>query len=152
MRLVFPSTALLCLSLLSGCGPSAESPEPVVSGEQVEAPAELTIIELEPGDGPTIALGTTAVVHYTGWLFDPAAEDNKGEKFDSSRDRGQPFRFPLGAGRVIPGWEQGVVGMQVGEQRRLIIPPALGYGQRGAGNVIPPNSTLVFDVELVDIE
>jgi len=117
-----------------------------------DPPAELVVTQLAAGDGPAIAAGSTAVVHYTGWLFDPAAADRKGTKFDSSRDRGQPFKFPLGAGRVIQGWDQGVEGMQVGEQRRLFIPPALGYGSRGAGNVIPPNSTLVFDVELLGIE
>lgn len=117
-----------------------------------EPPAELVITELAAGEGEAIAPGSTAVVHYTGWLFDPAAEEGKGAKFDSSVDRGQPFKFPLGAGRVIGGWDQGVAGMQVGGQRRLFIPPQLGYGSRGAGGVIPPNATLVFDVELLGIE
>ena len=117
-----------------------------------EPPTELLITELAAGEGEAIAAGSTAVVHYTGWLFDPAAEDGKGAKFDSSVDRGQPFRFPLGAGRVIGGWDQGVAGMKVGEQRRLFIPPHLGYGARGAGGAIPPNATLVFDVELLGIE
>ena len=117
-----------------------------------DPPAELVITELAPGEGEAIAAGSTAVVHYTGWLFDPAAEDLKGAKFDSSVDRGQPFRFPLGAGRVIGGWDQGVAGMKVGEQRRLLIPPQLGYGSRGAGGVIPPDATLLFDVELLGIE
>jgi FKBP-type peptidyl-prolyl cis-trans isomerase FkpA len=117
-----------------------------------EPPAELVITELAAGEGEAIAPGSTAVVHYTGWLFDPAGEEGKGTKFDSSVDRGQPFRFPLGAGRVIAGWDQGVAGMQIGGQRRLFIPPQLAYGSRGAGGVIPPNATLVFDVELLDIE
>jgi FKBP-type peptidyl-prolyl cis-trans isomerase FkpA len=117
-----------------------------------EPPAELVITELATGEGPAIAAGSTAVVHYTGWLFDPVAEDGKGAKFDSSRDRNQPFKFPLGAGRVIAGWDQGVEGMKIGDQRRLLIPPQLGYGARGAGNVIPPGATLVFDVELLGIE
>ncbi|HUG98005.1 MAG TPA: FKBP-type peptidyl-prolyl cis-trans isomerase [Gammaproteobacteria bacterium] len=117
-----------------------------------DPPAGLVITELAAGEGEAIAAGSTAVVHYTGWLFDPAAEDGKGNKFDSSVDRGQPFRFPLGAGRVIGGWDQGVAGMKVGEQRRLLIPPHLGYGSNGAAGVIPPDATLLFDVELLGIE
>ncbi len=103
------------------------------------------------GIGTTAEQGKDVVVHYTGWLFDANAKDNKGKKFDSSRDRNSPFEFPLGAGMVIKGWDQGVVGMQVGGQRTLIIPPEMGYGARGAGGVIPPNATLVFDVELLDV-
>jgi FKBP-type peptidyl-prolyl cis-trans isomerase len=108
--------------------------------------------DIKAGSGDPIKSGQTAVVHYTGWLFAQDAADNKGKKFDSSRDRNQPFRFRLGAGEVIKGWDQGVAGMAVGAQRRLVIPPALGYGQRGAGSAIPPNATLVFDVELLGIE
>ena len=104
------------------------------------------------GTGAVAAAGRTVAVHYTGWLFDPAAPENKGSKFDSSRDRGEAFRFPLGAGRVIAGWDQGVAGMKVGGRRTLVIPPELGYGARGAGGVIPPNATLVFDVELLGVE
>ncbi|MBL6457134.1 FKBP-type peptidyl-prolyl cis-trans isomerase [Belnapia sp. T6] len=103
------------------------------------------------GTGETATAGRTVSVHYTGWLYDPAASDNKGRKFDSSRDRGQPFEFELGAGHVIAGWDQGVEGMKVGGQRTLTIPPELGYGARGAGGVIPPNATLVFDVELLAV-
>jgi len=91
-------------------------------------------------------------VHYTGWLYDANAEDKKGEKFDSSLDRNQPFEFPLGAGQVIQGWDQGVAGMKIGGKRTLIIPPEMGYGARGAGAVIPPNATLIFDVELLDVK
>jgi FKBP-type peptidyl-prolyl cis-trans isomerase FkpA len=102
--------------------------------------------------GAPIKAGQTAVVHYTGWLFVEEAPDNKGAKFDSSRDRNDPFRFRVGGGEVIKGWDQGVAGMQVGERKRLVIPPALGYGQRGAGGVIPPGATLLFDIELLGIE
>ena len=104
-----------------------------------------------PGTGAEIKSGQTALVHYTGWLFDAAAAENKGKQFDSSVG-GEPFEFPLGAGHVIQGWDQGVVGMKVGGKRRLVIPPDMGYGARGAGGgVIPPNATLIFDVELVEI-
>lgn len=101
------------------------------------------------GDGATAKGGETAVVHYTGWLY---KDGEKGKKFDSSVDRGQPFRFPLGARRVIAGWDEGVKGMQVGGKRTLILPPDLGYGARGAPGAIPPNATLIFDVELLGLE
>jgi len=103
------------------------------------------------GEGAEATAGMRVSVHYTGWLYDEAAPDHKGKKFDSSRDRGEPFDFPLGAGRVIKGWDQGVAGMKVGGQRTLIIPPQLGYGSRGAGGAIPPGATLVFDVELLGV-
>jgi FKBP-type peptidyl-prolyl cis-trans isomerase len=106
--------------------------------------AELKIEELKVGTGATAVAGKSVSVHYTGWLTD-------GTKFDSSRDRGQPFTFPLGAGRVIKGWDQGVAGMQVGGERKLTIPPELGYGSRDRGK-IPPNSTLVFEVELLSVQ
>ena len=107
--------------------------------------------DIKKGAGPAIEAGQTAVVHYTGWLYSESAPENKGQKFDSSRDRNEPFTFRLGAGEVIPGWDQGVAGMKVGGQRTLTIPPALGYGAQGAGGVIPPNATLVFDVELLNV-
>ena len=112
---------------------------------------ELTKIDVKAGAGEVATAGKMVNVHYTGWLYDKSAPDNKGKKFDSSRDRPGNFAFPLGAGRVIKGWDQGVQGMKVGGQRTLIIPSSLGYGARGAGGVIPPNATLVFDVELMDV-
>ena len=111
----------------------------------------LKVEQLQAGHGPAIQAGQQAVVHYTGWLYDGSAAGQRGEKFDSSLDRGQPFSFPLGAGRVIRGWDEGVAGMQVGERRVLVIPPDMAYGQRGAGAVIPPGATLVFEVELLGI-
>src|SRR5690349_7921407 len=104
----------------------------------------LIIEELTVGTGATAAAGQQVEVHYTGWL-------TNGTKFDSSKDRNDPFVFPLGAGRVIKGWDEGVQGMKIGGKRKLTIPPTLGYGARGAGNVIPPNSTLVFEVELLGV-
>ncbi len=112
----------------------------------------LNMTDKKEGTGAEAVAGKTVVVHYTGWLFDAAAPDNKGKKFDSSRDRGDPFSFGLGAGQVIKGWDQGVAGMKVGGQRTLVIAPEMGYGARGAGGVIPPNATLVFDVELLDVK
>ncbi|MGD9600672.1 MAG: FKBP-type peptidyl-prolyl cis-trans isomerase [Gammaproteobacteria bacterium] len=103
------------------------------------------------GSGAVAEAGKTVIVHYTGWLFDADAPERKGRKFDSSRDRDEPFAFRLGVGQVIQGWDQGVAGMRVGGSRTLTIPPELGYGARGAGGVIPPNATLVFDVELLDV-
>jgi FKBP-type peptidyl-prolyl cis-trans isomerase FkpA len=108
----------------------------------------LVIDELALGSGDAAAAGKKVSVHYTGWLFDKGA---KGKKFDSSKDRGDPFVFPLGQGHVIKGWDQGVAGMKVGGKRQLTIPPELGYGARGAGGVIPPNATLIFEVELLKV-
>ena len=104
----------------------------------------LTIEDVTVGSGAAAAAGQNVTVHYTGWL-------TNGTKFDSSKDRNDPFVFPLGAGRVIKGWDEGVQGMKVGGKRKLTIPPALGYGARGAGGVIPPNATLVFEVELLGV-
>lgn len=121
------------------------------TAETMELITELQIIDTAPGEGAQAGAGNDVVVHYTGWLYDPSQPENKGAKFDSSVDRGQPFSFPLGAGRVIRGWDEGVAGMLVGGKRTLIIPPDMGYGSRGAGGVIPPNATLMFDVELLEI-
>ena len=123
-----------------------------VGAQNSRSPKEVDMIDHQVGTGATAVSGRTVVVHYTGWLFDPVAPENKGKKFDSSRDRGDAFKFPLGGGRVIAGWDQGVAGMKVGGRRTLVIPPELGYGARGAGGVIPPNATLVFDVELLGVE
>ena len=107
--------------------------------------------DLVVGSGDTAASGTMVTVHYTGWLHDPKAPDARGRKFDSSKDRRDPFRFELDGGMVIAGWDEGVQGMRVGGTRVLVIPPQLGYGARGAGGVIPPNATLVFEVELLAV-
>lgn len=111
---------------------------------------ELQKIDVVEGTGELSRPGTVTV-HYTGWLHDPAQSDGHGRKFDSSVDRGSPFEFRLGAGQVIRGWDEGVAGMRVGGKRTLVIPPEMGYGARGAGGVIPPNATLVFDVELLGV-
>ena len=103
------------------------------------------------GDGAEAAAGQKVKVHYTGWLYDPMASNSRGKKFDSSKDRGQPFSFGLGQGQVIGGWDEGVQGMKVGGTRVLTIPPEMGYGARGAGGAIPPNATLVFEVELLGV-
>jgi len=113
---------------------------------------ELKKIDVKQGTGTEARSGRPVIVHYTGWLHDGTAPEGKGAKFDSSRDRGVPFGFFLGQGRVIKGWDLGVEGMKVGGQRTLIIPPALGYGDRGAGSAIPPNATLIFDVELIEVK
>lgn len=133
---------------------AAQSPAPgPAPAVRQEAPVtELKKIDVKPGTGAEAVSNKAVVVHYTGWLHDPAAPDGKGRKFDSSRDRGVPFGFFLGGGRVIRGWDEGVVGMKVGGQRTLVIPPAMGYGERGAGGVIPPNATLIFDVELIEVK
>lgn len=108
----------------------------------------LVATDLVVGTGKQARSGTTVKVHYTGWLYN---NGKKGSKFDSSLDRGEPFKFDLGAGEVIKGWDQGVVGMKVGGKRQLIIPPGLAYGERGAGGAIPPNATLMFEVQLLDV-
>lgn len=120
-----------------------------ITGEKIKSPTGLEYIDVKTGTGEIASPGATAVVHYTGWLNTNGA---KGTKFDSSVDRGEPFEFPLGAGRVIKGWDEGVAGMKVGGKRTLYIPASLGYGSRGAGGVIPPNANLIFEVELLAIK
>lgn len=146
---VAAATALL----LVGCGKEATPPAAAPTAGATAPVTQLQKTDVVMGTGEGISAGQQAVVHYTGWVYDPSAPDNKGKQFDSSRERGRPFRFVIGAGRVIKGWEEGVQGMQPGGQRQLVIPSDLAYGPTGAGNgVIPPNATLVFDVELLAIE
>jgi FKBP-type peptidyl-prolyl cis-trans isomerase len=175
-RLTIVSILLFGFVLLAGCGggdsgsadtrqpsePESAAEEP--SGAEVEeAPQQeplntyvmdngLEVQILAEGEGPGIENGQTAFMHYDGWFYDESAPMNRGEKFDSSRDRGAPLPFPLGAGRVIQGWDQGVLGMKVGERRVLTIPSELAYGEQGHPAGIPPNAKLLFDVELVDIQ
>jgi FKBP-type peptidyl-prolyl cis-trans isomerase FkpA len=136
---------IVLAGLIAACGGKpAAVPTPGVSSMQS--------VDLKAGAGPEIAAGKIAVVQYTGWLYEASAPDNKGKEFDSSRNVGQPFRFPVGTGQVIKGWDQGVLGMKIGGSRRLIIPADMAYGDSGAGGVIPPGATLIFDIELVGIE
>lgn len=163
-----PIPAVIALSsVIAACGGGdpgtpaetvAES-APAAAGTTAPSSAEWTQIApglemriLEAGDGEVAQAGQIATVHYTGWLNDPAAADGRGNKFDSSVDRDQYFEFPLGAGRVIKGWDQGVVGMRVGETRELRIAPEMAYGDRNVGNLIPPGSTLLFEVELAGLD
>ena len=124
----------------------AESARPAM----VKTESGLQYQDLVVGTGAEAVSGRSVKVHYTGWLQNP--DGSAGQKFDSSKDRGDPFMFPLGGGRVIRGWDEGVAGMRVGGMRKLTIPAALGYGARGAGGVIPPNATLLFDVELLGVQ
>ena len=131
------------VAMTSGHAQTSNSSPTKVTGKSTTTSSGLQYWDIVVGKGATAVAGKDVRVHYTGWLTD-------GKKFDSSVDRGQPFVFPLGAGRVIKGWDEGVAGMKVGGKRQLRIPPELGYGARGAGGVIPPNATLIFDVELLD--
>jgi FKBP-type peptidyl-prolyl cis-trans isomerase len=153
----FPSRPAICalLGLLAACGgkpPAAGSPDSAGPAAAAPAVAMLEVVELQAGSGAPITPGQKAVVQYTGWLYETSAPDKKGKEFDSSRNSGQPFSFVVGTGQVIKGWDQGVLGMKVGGRRRLTIPADLGYGDVGAGGVIPPGAALVFDVELVAVE
>ena len=142
------SFGLLAVAAMA-CGSSSTEGAGVAEGQSnITA---LVSTDLTPGTGVEAAAGQTVSVHYTGWLYDEGAADHKGKKFDSSKDRGEPFSFRLGAAEVIPGWDTGVAGMKVGGSRRLAIPPEMAYGRRGAGGVIPPNATLVFDVDLLGV-
>ena len=137
---VWIATMVLLLSF-AGTAPAASDTVTTSSGLRYQ--------DLALGDGPEAKAGQRVSVHYTGWLDDSG---EKGKKFDSSLDRGKPFQFPLGAGRVIRGWDEGVAGMKVGGKRVLMIPSKLGYGSRGAGRAIPPNADLIFDVELLGVQ
>jgi FKBP-type peptidyl-prolyl cis-trans isomerase len=150
----FARAALVIIACVAPAA-HAQAPAARATAGASKLDAKITTLQkndVKPGNGAEAVPGKTVVVHYTGWLYDSAQPDGKGKKFDSSRDRGEPFSFPLGAGRVIRGWDEGVAGMKVGGQRTLIIPPDMGYGARGAGGVIPPNATLIFDVELLDVK
>jgi len=146
----------LCCSV-SLCDPvasvrSVRSVRSVYNRSPMDNITSLQVTDGKVGTGATATSGKHVSVHYTGWLYDPKAADRHGHKFDSSRDRGEPFSFKLGARQVISGWDQGVAGMKVGGTRTLVIPSDLAYGSRGAGGAIPPNATLVFDVELLDVK
>jgi FKBP-type peptidyl-prolyl cis-trans isomerase len=160
-RLLALSAAMLALAATAGTvvaqgtagAPAAPSASSTSLASKIGAKVtELKKIDVAVGSGTEAVTGKTVIVHYTGWLYDPAAADGHGAKFDSSVDRKEPFGFPLGAGRVIKGWDEGVAGMKVGGKRTLVIPPEMAYGARGAGRVIPPNATLVFDVELLEVK
>ena len=141
------ATMVLACALLAGCArPSLPA---VAPADQLAA---LEVTELVVGQGAAATPGSRVTAHYTGWVYDHARPEKKGAEFDSSRKSGQPFSFMLGQKQVIAGWDQGVTGMQAGGQRRLVIPSALAYGDRGAGGVIPPGATLVFDVELLAVQ
>lgn len=143
-ELLFAVGLMLLPSLASAEGVPPEGAAPGRQS-QVTMPSGLTYVDLVVGTGREAAIGDEASVHYTGWL-------ENGKKFDSSVDRGRPFSFRVGAGRVIKGWDEGVQGMKIGGKRKLIIPPDLAYGSRGAGGVIPPNATLTFEVELLGLK
>jgi peptidylprolyl isomerase len=130
-------------------GATVMTEEAAAQSKPVTTPSGLQMTDTTVGKGAQPRQGQTAVVHYTGWLYN---NGQKGQKFDSSVDRKEPFEFPVGAGRVIRGWDEGVATMKVGGKRTLVIPPELGYGARGAGGVIPPNATLIFDVELLGVK
>jgi len=139
--------ALALLTAACGGAPQTESQ----SDEGRSNVTELVKQDQTVGSGNEAVAGRQVTVHYTGWLYSESAPDKKGTKFDSSRDRNEPFEFSLGGGQVIRGWDEGVAGMKVGGRRLLTIPPGMGYGARGAGGVIPPNATLLFDVELLNV-
>lgn len=150
----FQPKRIAAISLLAALSIAMTAITPIAAsaqtqGAKVTTLSGLQIIDGQVGTGASPKTGQTCVMHYTGWLYE---NGQKTKKFDSSLDRGQPFEFPIGTGRVIKGWDEGVATMKVGGKRTLIIPPDLGYGARGAGGVIPPNATLIFDVELLGVK
>jgi peptidylprolyl isomerase len=147
MLLIRIACAAVALATIAAA--SLPKPSDAADNQVIEMPNGLKYTDDKTGDGAEATAGKKVSVHYTGWLSD---NDAKGKKFDSSVDRGQPFQFTLGAHQVIAGWDEGVAGMKVGGKRTLVIPPELGYGARGAGGVIPPNATLIFDVELLGVQ
>ena len=142
--IVLATALLFTLMTILNSGADMQSGDNPTGGQEVTTESGLKYRDVAVGNGREAALGDTATVHYTGWLAD-------GKKFDSSVDRKEPFSFRVGAGQVIKGWDEGVAGMKIGGKRKLTIPPQLGYGSRGAGGVIPPNATLIFDVELLGL-
>lgn len=150
-RLVATAVALYVAAIAPAWGQSPTA-APASRGSTGAKVSELVKSDVKLGTGTEAVAGKTVVVHYTGWLHAPEAAEGHGAKFDSSLDRGTPFSFVLGAGRVIRGWDEGVAGMKVGGKRTLVIPAHLGYGARGAGGVIPPDATLVFDVDLIEVK
>jgi peptidylprolyl isomerase len=143
----FAAIALTALTASAVSMPTAAMAQ--TPGKAMTTASGLQIVDSTVGTGATPKPGQICVMHYTGWLYE---DGKKGKKFDSSVDRNEPFEFPIGQRKVIAGWDEGVASMKVGGKRTLIIPPALGYGARGAGGVIPPNATLIFDVELLDVK
>jgi len=149
-RTTFSTLAAIALTVVTASTVSVPSSAMAqTQGKAMTTASGLQIIDNKVGTGATPKPGQICVMHYTGWLYE---DGKKGKKFDSSVDRNEPFEFPIAQRKVIAGWDEGVASMKVGGKRTLIIPPALGYGARGAGGVIPPNATLIFDVELLDVK
>lgn len=148
---LYAGAALMAIFATSACTADSKTPTQETTA-MTQNSNELVKIDTLVGQGREAEPGFNVTVHYTGWLYDASKPDNKGEKFDSSVDRKEPFVFFLGGGQVIQGWDEGFAGMKVGGKRTLVIPPHMGYGEYGAGGVIPPNATLVFDVELLGVK
>lgn len=148
---LYAGAALMAIFATSACTADSKTSTQETTA-MTQNSNELVKIDTVVGQGREAEPGFNVTVHYTGWLYDASKPDNKGEKFDSSVDRKEPFVFFLGGGQVIQGWDEGFAGMKVGGKRTLVIPPHMGYGEYGAGGVIPPNATLVFDVELLGVK